>query len=176
MNGDSFPGENDMDGIEQLLDLVHIMIMALLQNTAGEQDFSHINHLSFAGHRRNPELAAQVLGTLVESAELFPMPIRIDLYGGIFSVFEGIIMDKTITTGTTHLFLGPYRQFCTNMRDCSSGISSVKRKVMHSLVSIILKLVHEYYIRSPTYINIDLNPNWTHRRGVTNNASPTCFF
>jgi hypothetical protein len=38
VNGDNLPVENDMDGIEQLLDLVHIMILALLQNAVWESD------------------------------------------------------------------------------------------------------------------------------------------
>jgi len=34
-------------------------------------------------------LAAQALTCVVETAELLPFPIKVDLYGGIYSVFDG---------------------------------------------------------------------------------------
>ena len=39
----------------------------------------------------NLELAAQSLTCLMETTELFPSMIKIDLYGGIFSIYESII-------------------------------------------------------------------------------------
>ena len=36
----------------------------------------------------NPEIAAQALLCLIETIELFPSMIKIDLYGGVYSIYE----------------------------------------------------------------------------------------
>jgi hypothetical protein len=39
----------------------------------------------------DPELAAQSLLCLMETTELFPSMIKIDLYGGVYSIYESKI-------------------------------------------------------------------------------------
>jgi hypothetical protein len=92
----NFPAEgDDTDGIEQLLDLVHILILALHKNATWLSDIANTGEgprnprLTLLGHSvNNSDLAAQALTCLIETTELFPFVIKVDLYGGIFSVFE----------------------------------------------------------------------------------------
>lgn len=47
--------------------------------------------LIFLGQSGNNfDLAAQALSCLIETTELFPFVFKVDLYGGVFSVFESL--------------------------------------------------------------------------------------
>jgi hypothetical protein len=50
-----------------------------------------------AASGQNLELAAHALVSLIDTTELFPLVIRVDLYGGIYSVYESGFREKLNT-------------------------------------------------------------------------------
>jgi hypothetical protein len=82
------------DGIEQLLDLVRILVLAVNQNSAwisnlASRSIALFDLVNFPESlQTSSELAAQALVCLIDTTELFPFVIKIDLYGGIFSVYD----------------------------------------------------------------------------------------
>lgn len=93
VNGSNVITETDniTDGVEQLLDLVHILILALnhaawpvIVASQGALNAS----ASVALKDIRSDLASQALISLIDTTELFPPVIKIDLYGGIYSVYD----------------------------------------------------------------------------------------
>lgn len=98
-------------------------------------------------------LAAQAMMTLLDITELFPFMIKIDLYGGIYSVYNSKVLYKGFSCNTelldqqngfadtTSVFLASYRKYCQNLNQCIEEDYSVTPKVLESIVAILQKLV-----------------------------------
>jgi len=89
--------EQITDGVDQLLDLMHILILAVNQNTlwlsetASQGTSYYLLNLKSRGSDPDHkvfEIAAEALISIVEMTEMFPFIIKVDLYGGIYSIYD----------------------------------------------------------------------------------------
>jgi hypothetical protein len=100
------------------------------------------------------EIAAAALDALLETTELLPFMIRIDLYGGIYSVYDsrwplytGLIkglLEFRDFAKVAHMLLVSYKSYCQNLKRCIRENPLLQHKILDSVSGFAAKILIRY--------------------------------